>query len=158
MIRRWQLGLAGKRHTNARQEAFKLFLFLVIGGLQFAFDAGAFVALTWVGVMPSFANVLARLFAACVGFTLNGKLTFNQRSLTKTQFIRYAICWGLLTITSTVLVVAAATMAGLKWAWLTKVLVEVVLAAVSFVLMRGWVFAEPSDGRRRLGARRRLAD
>lgn len=117
-------------------------LFIAVGGFQFVLDSGLFVTLTWLGMLPSIANVLARLSAACVGFWLNGKLTFGQRALTRRQLGCYAICWVLLTVASTSFVAGAAALAGLKWAWLTKVVVEVVLAATSFVLMKNWVFRQ----------------
>ncbi|MDQ2701771.1 MAG: GtrA family protein [Pseudomonadota bacterium] len=118
-------------------------LFLVIGGVQFALDAGLFVALTWFGMVPAWANIAARLSAACLGFFLNGRLTFGHRSLGRAQFARYISTWVLLTAASTITVAGVAAMAGLKWAWLAKLLVEIVLAVASFLLMRNWVFGAP---------------
>lgn len=120
-------------------------LFLAVGGVQFGLDAGLFVALTWLGMLPAWANIAARLSAACLGFFLNGRLTFGHRSLTNAQFARYIATWVLLTAVSTATVAGVATMAGLKWAWLAKLLVEIVLAVASFLLMRNWVFGKPRD-------------
>ena len=122
-------------------DAARVLSFLLVGGLQFALDAGLFVGLTWLGMAPAWANISSRLAAACVGFFLNGRLTFGHASLTRTQFGRYVASWVLLTVASTMTVAAVAGVAGLRWAWLAKVLVEVVLAAVSFLLMRNWVFS-----------------
>lgn len=121
-------------------DAASAVLFVVVGGLQFGLDAGLFVALTWVGMVPAWANIASRLVAACVGFFLNGRLTFGHKALTNVQFARYIACWMLLTAASTVTVAAVAELSGLQWAWLAKVLVEIVLAAASFLLMRNWVF------------------
>jgi len=115
-------------------------LFLVAGGIQFGVDAGLFVLLTWLGMVPAWANIAARLSAACVGFFLNGRLTFGHRSLDRAQFARYIATWMLLTAASTATVASVATVAGLEWAWLAKLLVEAVLAVASFLLMRNWVF------------------
>jgi len=117
-------------------------LFLVVGGVQFGVDAGLFVGLTWLGMVPAWANIAARLSAACLGFFLNGRLTFGHRSLDRAQFARYIATWVLLTAASTITVASVATMAGLEWAWLAKLLVELVLAVASFLLMRNWVFGK----------------
>ncbi len=115
-------------------------LFLGIGAVQFGVDAGLFVVLTWLGMMPAWANIVSRLSAACLGFFLNGRLTFGHGALTRGQFARYIATWVLLTAVSTVAVAGVATMAGLTWAWLMKIAVEIVLAVASFLLMRNWVF------------------
>ncbi len=126
--------------SSRRGETARILSFLVIGGLQFALDAGLFVALTWLGAVPAWANIASRLAAACAGFFLNGRLTFGHARLDRAQFARYIASWVALTAASTVAVAVVAGLAGLRWAWLAKFLVELVLAAVSFVLMRAWVF------------------
>ena len=132
-IRQDARGAAVRQRTQA-------LLFLVVGGVQFGFDAGLFVALTWLGTLPAWANIVSRLSAACLGFFLNGRLTFGHKALTRGQFARYIATWVLLTAVSTATVAGVAAMAGLKWAWLAKIVVEVVLAVASFLLMRNWVF------------------
>lgn len=115
-------------------------VFVAVGAFQFALDAGLFVVATWAGMPPAPANILSRLLAACVGFFLNGRMTFGRRTLDRWQFARYIATWVLLTGASTLAVAGAATLAGLRWAWLTKIAVEIALAFASYLLMRNWVF------------------
>lgn len=115
-------------------------VFVLVGATQFALDAGLFVALTWAGMPAAPANIASRFLAACVGFVLNGRMTFGRRSLDRWQFARYIATWVVLTGVSTIAVAGTATLAGLRWAWLAKVMVEIALAFASYLLMRNWVF------------------
>ena len=125
----------------ANQELRRVVLFLAVGGIQFAFDSGLFILLTYWGAAPSWCNVLTRFSAAMLGFLLNGKLTFGQARLTRGQLLRYVLLWVGLTVLSTGSVVLAGNMAGMRAAWSMKVGAEILLALLSYVLMRRWVFA-----------------
>ena len=118
-------------------------VFLIVGGLQFCVDAGLFITLTWLGLVPSIANVASRLLAACLGFVLNGRLTFRDGADSRlgwSRFGRFAVCWAVLTVISTVSVVATTEFGGLGLSWIAKPLIEIVLALVSFFAMRKWVY------------------
>ena len=128
------------RFPRLNTEWLRIALFLVVGGLQFGLDTGLFILLTHWGMAPSWTNVLTRFSAALLGFLLNGKLTFGQSRLTGRQLSKYLLLWVLLTLLSTGTVVVIGQLAGIQAAWGMKVLVEVVLAVLSFVLMRRWVF------------------
>lgn len=125
-----------------QRDGMRLMLFLLFGGVQFCLDAGLFMLMSYLGLSAIIANVLARFLAACTGFLLNGKMTFGREKLDRVQFARYVICWVALTCVSTLLIAMVASTAGLRWAWAAKILVEVVLAFVSFLMMRNWVFAK----------------
>lgn len=122
------------------RELLRVALFLLVGGVQFVLDAGLFVLLTWLGAVPFWANLLARFSAALLGFLLNGKLTFKQSRLGRYQLWKYVLLWAGLTALSTGAVVTAGRLAGLEGAWMAKIVIEILLAGLSFVLMRQWVF------------------
>lgn len=122
------------------RELLRFALFLGIGGVQFAFDTGMFVLLTHAGMAPLWANPATRFFAALLGFVLNGKLTFRQSRLTGKQAFRYVVLWVSLTLASTGIVAAIAYVADIRVVWLAKACIELLLAVISFVLMRRWVF------------------
>ncbi|SBV37054.1 conserved membrane hypothetical protein [uncultured Stenotrophomonas sp.] len=125
---------------RANADLLRVALFLVVGGVQFVLDSGLFVLLTYWGMVPSGANLLTRFSAALLGFLLNGKLTFRQSRLTREQLARYVLLWVLLTLLSTGAVVVMDRVVGIQAAWGAKVFVEILLAMLSFVLMRRWVF------------------
>lgn len=117
--------------------------YVAIGLLQLALDSMLFVALSAVGIPAMAANVLGRAIAAGLGFWLNGRFTFAQSGqprLGGARLRRYVIAWLSLTAISTVAVAAAEHLVGLRGAWLAKPLIEAVLALVSFVVLRHWVY------------------
>ncbi|PIQ36457.1 MAG: hypothetical protein COW59_12575 [Lysobacterales bacterium CG17_big_fil_post_rev_8_21_14_2_50_64_11] len=117
--------------------------YVVVGLGQLALDAALFVLLTAAGLTPVIANPLARASAAGVGFWLNGRHTFADATgprLGAKRFWRFAITWLSLTIISTVAVSVATHRLGLHAAWLGKPMIEAVLAVVSFIVLRQWVY------------------
>ncbi|MCF7751459.1 GtrA family protein [Bacillus subtilis subsp. subtilis] len=117
--------------------------YLIIGLVQLALDWAVFVAATALGMPVAPGNLLGRVCGMLLGFWLNGRHTFavaGQARLGWTRFRRFLLLWLLLTAISTLLVSIAASRLGLRDAWLAKPLVEGGLAAVSFLLMRCWVY------------------
>lgn len=117
--------------------------FLAVGGLLVTVDWGVFVALSALGVAPVSANICGRLVGALLGFFLNGSFTFRSDQgarLGRHRFARFVLAWVLLTTCSTVLVAATATELGLHWAWAAKPVVEALMAVVSFMISKRWVF------------------
>ncbi|MFC1690193.1 GtrA family protein [Pseudomonadota bacterium] len=120
--------------------------FLGVGAIQYLLDAGLYALLitNGVGTMP--ANVTSRATAAGVGFVLNRYVTFRQRNETVkrlgTSLARFILFWGLMTLVST------ASVLMLESTWgdddshriAAKLLVEAVLAVVSYLVSRFWVF------------------
>ncbi|WP_297114431.1 GtrA family protein [Thermomonas sp.] len=113
------------------------------GGMALLLDWASFVALTWLG-MPSIpANVLARLAGALLAYLLNGVFTFRDAEGSKLgwrRFGRYVATWCVMTLASTWAIQAIEQGAGLQWAWLAKPAVEGVLAAITFVVYRAWIY------------------
>jgi len=119
------------------------FLFLIVGGAQLVLDWLFFVALTAFGLPVAIANVSSRIVAASFGFWLNGRLTFagpEGPRLGGARLVRYALTWLTMTVLSTLLVTWTAHAFDLRHAWLAKPCVEAVLAGLSFILQRHWVY------------------
>lgn len=117
--------------------------FLMVGLAQLGLDWLLFVALTAAGVPLPPANVLARAGGMLLGFWLNGRYTFadgREHRLGWRRFVRFLGVWLLLTALSTVLVSTAGQQLGMRQAWLGKPLVEALLAAVSFLMLRKFVY------------------
>ncbi len=117
--------------------------YIAIGLLQLLLDWGVFVAASALGVPVGPANLLGRVCGMLLGFWLNGRHTFAQQGtyqLGWLRFWRFLAVWVALTVASTVLMSTVAQHVGLGHAWLAKPIVEGGLAAVSFVLMRQFVF------------------
>ena len=113
------------------------------GGLALLLDWATFVALTWLGMPAIPANVLARLCGALLAYLLNGVFTFRDAEGSKLgwrRFGRYVATWCVMTLASTLAIQAVEQGAGLQWAWLAKPAVEAVLAAVTFVVYRIWIY------------------
>lgn len=113
------------------------------GGLALLLDWACFVALTWLGMPAIPANVLARLAGAMLAYLLNGMFTFRDGEGSKLgwrRFGRYAATWCVMTLASTWAIQAIEQAAGLQWAWLAKPAVEGVLAAMTFVVYRYWIY------------------
>lgn len=117
--------------------------FILIGLVQLVVDWAVFVGATALGVPTVPANVLGRVCGMLLGFWLNGRYTFaaeGDHRLGWARFARFLALWLLLTAVSTLLVSTAAQQLGLAYAWLAKPVVESGLAAVSFLLMRRFVY------------------
>jgi putative flippase GtrA len=91
--------------------------YLVIGLLQYVVDWGVMVALSHFGLSVEIANVLG-----------------------PRQLRRFMLLWLCMTGISTWSIGTIENVAGLRWAWLAKPLVEIVLACVSFMASRHWVY------------------
>lgn len=117
--------------------------YLVVGLVQLLLDWCVFVAVTAMGMPVVPGNVIGRASGMLLGFWLNGRYTFadqDRQRLGWRRFVRFIGLWAAVTAVSTVLVAATHDALGLQYAWLAKPLVEGLLAALSFLLMRWLVF------------------
>lgn len=117
--------------------------YLAFGILQLVLDWSLFVVLTASGLSAAPANLASRTAAAVLGFWLNGRYTFADSQGSRLGWRRFARFWALwivMTVLSTVLVAAVEVHLGLRWAWLAKPVVEVVLAVANFFLLRRLVY------------------
>ncbi|MFT3669754.1 MAG: GtrA family protein [Pseudoxanthomonas sp.] len=117
--------------------------FVFVGLAQLVLDWLVFVALTAAGVPAAPGNLAGRVSGALLGFWLNGRVTFardGEARLGWRRFGKFLLVWVPLTVVSTLAVTWVATSLGLAHAWLTKPLVEGVLAIVAFFLWRHVVY------------------
>lgn len=117
--------------------------FIVAGMAQLVVDWAVFVALSALGLGVVPANLFGRVSGACLGFWLNGTITFavnGEARLGGRRFLRFVVVWLALTAISTLLVAGLAAQLGLSYAWLAKPMVEGGLAALSFAISRLWIY------------------
>lgn len=116
--------------------------YLVIGVVQWLLDWGVMVGLSHLGLAVELANVAGRISGAALGFWLNGRITFasDDTKIGRRQFARFGLMWLLTTAASTWALGAIDDAVGLKWAWIAKPGVELVLGGIGFVLSRHWVY------------------
>ena len=121
-------------------------LFLLAGLAQLLLDWAVFVAITGLGGPVVAANLIGRVSGACLGFWLNGRYTFaddaGRARLQRERAGRFVLAWLALTALSTLLLALLSRHLDLQLLWLAKPAVEAFLAAVSFVVLRQWVFRE----------------
>ncbi len=116
--------------------------YLVIGGVQWLVDWGVMVALSHLGMRVGPANVLGRISGALLGYWANGKLTFagEDTAVGRTQLMRFLAMWLATTAISTWSMTHIDDLFGLRWAWLAKPGIEIVLGMLGFVLSRHWIY------------------
>lgn len=116
--------------------------YLLIGGVQWLLDWAVMVALSHWGMPVEAANVAGRVCGALLGFWLNGRITFagEHTEVGRRQFFRFLLMWLLTTAISTWSIGAIDDAVGLKWTWLAKPAVEIVLGGLGFLLSRHWVY------------------
>lgn len=116
--------------------------YLGIGIVQWLLDWAVMVGLSHHGMSVEAANIVGRISGALLGFWLNGRITFagDDTCVGRRQLLRFLLMWLLTTAISTWSLGAINHFAGLKWAWLAKPGVEVVLGGIGFLLSRHWVY------------------
>jgi putative flippase GtrA len=116
--------------------------FLLVGALQYLVDWGVMVLLSHNGLPVEPANVAGRVSGALLGFWLNGRFTFagDDTTVGRRQFLRFLLLWSLTTSISTWSMGAIDDVAGLKWSWLAKPGIEVLLGGLGFLVSRHWIY------------------
>lgn len=116
--------------------------YLAIGIVQWLVDWGVMVGLSHLGLPVEPANVVGRISGAALGFWLNGRITFagDGNGIGRRQFGRFGLMWLLTTLASTWAMGTIDDAVGLKWAWVAKPGVELVLGGIGFVLSRHWIY------------------
>jgi putative flippase GtrA len=121
-------------------------MFVLVGGLQYLLDAALFGVFLSAGLSIPTANVLSRASAATGGFLANRYLTFSKRADTVASFtgslLRFITLWLTMTFISTGLMLAVSHLWGAELGiqMIGKLLVEAILAIISFVISKYWVY------------------
>ena len=120
--------------------------FLLVGGMQYLIDTLVFALLISSGLATVPANVASRASAAAAGFLSNRYWTFSQRPDTLRRFsrslVRFLAWWLSMTVVSSLAVLGLESVLGDEdlERILAKVIVEAVLAVISFLVSRYWVY------------------
>lgn len=120
--------------------------FVLVGGFQYLLDAALFGVFITSGLGTIPANITSRTIAAVTGFLLNRYVTFSRREDTARMFsaslVRFVLFWAFMTVLSTGLIEMLGRMAGDSEVQqiVYKLGVEAVLAVISFLVSRNWVF------------------
>ena len=116
--------------------------YLIVGGIQWLLDWSTTVALSHLGVAIAFANIAGRVAGALLGYWLNGRVTFagDDTAIGRTQFARFLVMWLCTTAISTGAMMHIDTLFGLRWAWIAKPGIEIVLGIAGFLLSRHWIY------------------
>ncbi|BEB08670.1 GtrA family protein [Escherichia coli] len=121
----------------------KLILFFICGVIQFGLDTIIFTFLTSVGLSVVLANVFSRGLAACVGYYINGRYTFRKK-VDRYVFLKFVVYWSGMTLLSTLLIYMIEyfllSTSSIKLMALTKVVVEIFLFFISFLIAKIWVY------------------
>lgn len=123
----------GPEHRTLRQAV----LFLVVGGASAAVDAGGFVLLTRLGLVPPLASALSFSMGFVINYSGNRDLAFRGRATTG-ALRRYALLVVFNLGLSTALVAGLIHIGAAPLA--AKVASMVLIAALNFVALRLWVF------------------
>ncbi|ALN63188.1 gtrA-like family protein [Lysobacter antibioticus] len=116
--------------------------YLMFGVFQYFIDWGVMVGLSHMGMPVEAANLAGRISGALLGFWLNGRFTFASEDtrVGRRQFGRFVAMWIATTIASTWAISTVDAYAGLKWTWLAKPVIEVILGGIGFLASRHWVY------------------
>ena len=126
-------------------------LFCAVGGAQLLVDWMVFVAVSASGAGVVVSNLSGRISGALVGFLLNGRLTFRLRASASgwvSRFGRFLALWFVLTGLSTAALLEVRDVFGLGGAWVGKLVIEAMLAVLSFVTLKYWVYRGVTHGSR----------
>lgn len=117
--------------------------YLLVGLVQLALDVAVFSALFYAGVSVLSANVSGRIAGACLGFWLNGRLTFardGNARLGRQRLARFVIAWLAITALSTLAMWGADAVLSRADVYLAKPIIELVCALIGFVIARQWIY------------------
>lgn len=118
--------------------------FVLVGVLLLLMDAGIYAVAIAAGMDNAVANPLSRAVAAAMGFAAHRRFTFSADATSITDaaqsLLRYALVWVGLTVLSTSALGSISAALSPAAAVLAKPLLEAVLALISFLLLKAWVY------------------
>lgn len=115
----------------------------LVGLVQIGVDWLAYVLLTSLGLAVVPANLAGRVAGAMLGFTLNGMFTFRGNEgarLGWPRLLKFLLSWGVMTAASTFAMAWIDARHGLGASWVAKPFVDLVLAAMGFLVSRHWIY------------------
>ncbi len=140
--------IAGNRssHFKPVRDSFRIYReilrFSASSLMSFAADYGLFCVLSAITKDVVLSNVLSRVMSGTLNFTLNKKLVFESRENILRAALKYAALAGVILACNT-LMVEGLVAAGMH-AYLAKILTEMLLFAVSYLVQHAFVFRRRS--------------
>ncbi len=117
--------------------------YFMVGLAQLALDAGLFSLIHALTGATVVANLSGRVCGAVLGYFLNGTVTFSEqgeRKLGLARLSRFVVLWLAMTTLSTLGVMTVEWLGGSRAVYLGKPVVELILAALGFVISKHWVY------------------
>ena len=121
----------------------QLALFIMVGLVLVVVDWAVFSLFFYLGMPLTAANVLGRAGGACLGFYLNGRITFaeaGEARLGRDRLFRFVLVWVAWTILGTILMHYSRTLFGAHAPYLAKPVIEAFLAGLGFLSSRFFVY------------------
>ena len=126
-------------------EVRRFVVFLIIGGLNTLVGYGFFVALSWLGLVPTLAVIGATILGVLFNFMSTGRIVFGSRTI---HVLPRFIAVYVVQCAANVAMLHSLLNVGLSLL-VAEAIVLVVLAIATFFAMRKYVFpaAPQADGR-----------
>ena len=121
----------------------RLCSFALVGGTSAGVYVSLYLMLSYGGLMPELANVLAFGCAVLVQYVGQAKVTFRKKLNDHRQMIRFGLMVTGGVATSSLITGGIAPYFTLP-PWVAAVIVTLALPVQNFVFMNLWVFAKPS--------------
>lgn len=121
----------------------QLALFIMVGLVLVVVDWAVFSLFFYLGMPLTAANVLGRVGGACLGFYLNGRITFaeaGEARLGRDRLFRFVLAWVAWTILGTILMHYSRSLFGAHAPYLAKPVIEAFLAGLGFLSSRFFVY------------------
>ena len=106
---------------------------------SFLLDYGLFSLLSAFGVAVVLSNLAARLVSGIANYSLNRKLVFESKAGLARSGLQYALLAAAILAVNTLALWLLVTLLGWN-RYLAKLLVELLLFAVSYVVQKRWIF------------------
>lgn len=135
-----------EKHLIIADLPFKLiWRFACVGLVQLGLDSFLFVALVGISKSLIGSYLFARATAAVIGYALNGKYTFNRDNSGLSRLFRFVIYWIFMSTLGAVCLKTLNCWAGANDHYTrsifgAKIIIEIVLFAISFLIAKFWVY------------------
>ncbi len=148
-------------HYQTIRDSWPIFLALISGLVEYILsaaisgivDLGLFLFLNSLfadiqntGLRLAFALGPARIASSTINYTLNRRLVFGSGRLKRSSAPRYYLLWGCQLLLAWALVFIGELSLPIHVAWI-KIMVDLLLALLSYQIQLRWVFAHPHNRR-----------
>lgn len=129
----------------------RMFVFFNIGVIQFFVDTVLLQIFVLIDVKVTYANILSRALAACLGCYLNYRYTFKYQRYLEVRYLikvyfRFALFWVFMTLLSNFMLMVFLKLISHNLSFLplhtltAKIATETLLFVISFLISKFWVY------------------